>query len=173
MKLQKASVEEFEKIRNFYWDLIDRTKDRSDTVGWKKGIYPSDGFLKESIENGELYIIGSEGGIQASVILNNLWNEGYNGLDWGIDCPREKILVPHALAVNPDVQGKGVGEKVVRNIIEIAKASGIKTVRLDILKGNIAAERLYKKTGFSFVQSKTMFYEDTGWTEFFMYELIL
>lgn len=38
MKLQKASVEEFDKIRNFYWDLIDRTKDRSDTVGWKKGI---------------------------------------------------------------------------------------------------------------------------------------
>ena len=43
-------------------------------------------------------------------------------------------------------------------------------MRLDILGTNAAAERLYTGMGFQFVQAKTMFYEDTGWTEYKLYE---
>ena len=46
-------------------------------------------------------------------------------------------------------------------------------VRLDILGTNTAAERLYTGCGFRFVQAKDMFYEDTGWTEYKMYERVL
>ena len=38
---------------------------------------------------------------------------------------------------------------------------------------NAVAEKLYTKCGIQFVQAKTMFYEDTGWTEFKMYEFNL
>ena len=43
----------------------------------------------------------------------------------------------------------------------------------DILSGNDAAERLYTRAGFQFVQAKPMFYEDTGWTEHKMFDLNL
>ena len=43
----------------------------------------------------------------------------------------------------------------------------------DILSGNDAAERLYTRAGFQFVQAKPMFYEDTGWTEYKMFDLNL
>lgn len=33
-----------------------------------------------------------------------------------------------------------------------------------------AAERLYTCMGFRFVQAKDMFYEDTGWTEYKIFE---
>lgn len=46
-------------------------------------------------------------------------------------------------------------------------------MRLDILGGNTAAERLYRSMGFRFVAAKDMFYEDTGRAEFLMYELML
>ena len=46
-----------------------------------------------------------------------------------------------------------------------------KAVRLDILGTNTTAEKLYTGCDFRFVQAKTMFYEDTGWTEYKMYEL--
>ena len=36
-----------------------------------------------------------------------------------------------------------------------------------------AAEHLYKSCGFKFVEAKEMFYEDTGWTEYKMFELNL
>lgn len=41
-----------------------------------------------------------------------------------------------------------------------------KAVRLDILGTNTAAERLYTRCGFRFVQAKQMYYDDTGWTEY-------
>lgn len=83
------------------------------------------------------------------------------------------MLVPHALGVKADAQNRGVGKCVVEDIIEIARASDRDTIRLDILSGNAAAERLYTKMGFKYVQEKDMFYEDTGWTKFIMYELVL
>lgn len=81
------------------------------------------------------------------------------------------MLIPHALAVSPELHGKGVGTRLVREVTDLARARGKKAVRLDILGTNTAAERLYTKCGFRFVQAKTMFYEDTGWTEYKMFEL--
>lgn len=173
MHLRAAAREEFDAIRDFYWSLIDRMQDRTDTVGWKKGIYPSDTFLRESLENNELFVLDGGQGYLASVILNSRWNEGYIGLPWHLDCPRGQVLVPHALAVDPAVQGQGIGTRVVEDILALARAEGKKTVRLDILRGNTAAERLYRRAGFSFVQAKIMFYPDTGWTEFCMYDTVL
>ena len=48
-----------------------------------------------------------------------------------------------------------------------------KVIRLDVLKGNTAAEKLYLKGGFQFVTEQKIFYEDTGLAEFRMFELIL
>lgn len=173
MQLRKAVTEEYDTVRDFYWNLIDEMQNRKNTVGWKKDIYPTQQFLKVSIENNDLYVLDGENGIIASVILNSSWNEGYDGLPWSIDCPRESILVPHALGVEANSQNRGIGKMVVQDMIELAKATGKKTIRLDILSGNIAAERLYTKMGFQYVQEKDMFYEDTGWTKFVMYELVL
>ena len=46
-------------------------------------------------------------------------------------------------------------------------------MRLDVLSACKTAERLYTACGFRFVEAKTMYYEDTGWTEFKMFELNL
>ena len=48
-----------------------------------------------------------------------------------------------------------------------------KAVRLDVLGVCKPAERLYISCGFQFVETKEMYYEDTGWTEFKMLELNL
>lgn len=173
MHLTPAKPCEFEAIRKFYWDLIDAMKDRSDTVGWKKGIYPSDSFLKSSLDNGELYVIRDGSGYAASVIVNSLCNEDYEGVVWGKECDPGKVIVPHALAVRPDLHGQGTGKTVVGDILQLGRNMKKESVRLDILTGNTAAIRLYESTGFRFVQEKSMFYEDTGRTVFLLYECIL
>ena len=106
MLFKKANLEDFHRIKQFYWDLIDEMSDQNDKIGWKKGIYPTDSFLQESLDRGELFVLEEGGGLCASVILNSACNEGYAG-------------------------------------------------------------------GFRFVQAKDMFYEDTGWTEYKMYERVL
>lgn len=170
---QAASPEEFGEIRDFYWRLIDLMSDQNDKIGWKKGIYPTDRFLLDSLSRGELYTLRLDGALLACVILNSDCNEGYSGVPWSVDCGAEEVLIPHALAVDPVQQGKGTGTRLVGHVLDTAKALGKKAVRLDILGTNTAAEGLYTKCGFKFVQSKIMFYEDTGWTEYKMYEYVL
>lgn len=170
MMLQKASPADFSRIRAFYWDLIDEMQAEKDKIGWKKGIYPADDFLKESLAKGELYVFPMGKTIGASVILNSQSNAGYAGVPWSLSCPEDAVLIPHALAVSPKQQGKGIGEQVVKGIFAMAKAGKKKAVRLDILGTNTAAEKLYTKCGFRFVQEKTMYYADTGWAAYRMFE---
>ena len=106
----------------------------------------------------------------ACVILNSEHNEGYDSCTWGIVCDPGEVLTPHALAVAPERQEKGIGKIVVESILSIAKAEHKKAVRLDVLGACKAAERLYTSCGFQFVEAKEMFYEDTGWTEYKMFE---
>lgn len=69
--------------------------------------------------------------------------------------------------------GKGIGKIVVENILNIVRAEHKKAVWLDVLGACKAAERLYVSCGFRFVEAKEMFYADTGWTEYKMFELNL
>lgn len=140
---------------------------------WKTGIYPSDDFIRISLARGELYTLMENTKLYACVILNSECNEGYKGCSWSIDCNANEILIPHALAVNPESQGKGIGKIVVRNILDIAKSERKKAIRLDVLGACKSAEHLYKSCGFHFVETKNMYYEDTGWTEYKMFELNL
>ncbi len=169
--MQAARTEEFTEIKSFYWNLIDRMD--TDKIGWKKGIYPTDAFLTESMQKGELYTLREKGALCACVILNEECNEGYNGLPWCISCEADEIWIPHALAVDPSIQGKGIGRRLMAEIRQAAKQKGKKVIRLDILGTNERAERLYRGAGFRFVAAKEMFYEDTGWTEYKMFELDL
>lgn len=80
---------------------------------------------------------------------------------------------PHGLAVSPRVQNRGIGRRLVGHVLDEARAEGKKAVRLDILGTNRQAEALYRSAGFSFVAARKMYYPDTGWTEYKMFELNL
>lgn len=170
MKLCQAAPKDLDAVRDFYWNTIDLMQGRSDTVGWIKGVYPSEELLRESLSRGELYVLPGQTGYDAAVVLNSRWNAGYEGLSWAVDCSADEVLVPHALAVFPPLQRRGIGREVVADILEIARRQQKKAVRLDILAGNLAAERLYTSMGFSFAAAKELFYEDTGLTLFRLYE---
>ena len=65
MVLQKENINSFERIKNFYWALIDEMQDQNDVIGWKKGIYPTDEFLRESLLRGELFTLEESGQLYA------------------------------------------------------------------------------------------------------------
>lgn len=173
MKIRIAKPSEFENIRSFYHKVIDLMQDAEYKPAWEKGVYPSDAYLRESIDNGELWVCEYEGEHAAAMIVNHKCNEEYKSVKWSVDADVSEFLVVHALCVLPTLQGKGIAGALVRKVIEIAKNTYQKVVRLDVLEGNIPAERLYLKHGFQYVDTLQMFYEDTGWTAFKLFEYVI
>ena len=76
----------------------------------------------------------------------------------------EKRVVSH---------GKGLGERLIEEAILIARKAGKKALRLDALASNTPAHRLYAKKGFAYRGKKNLYAENTGWTDFFFFELEL
>jgi len=52
------------------------------------------------------------------------------------------------IAVRDDYQGRGVGSKLMSNLISLVKKVGLKRIRLTVLADNYRAIRLYEKFGF-------------------------
>lgn len=112
---------------------------------------------------------GSE--IAACAIVNNEKVDGYADVPWQIDS--DEVMVVHVLAVHPEQRGKGLARNLMEHIVESERKAGKKALRLDVIENNTAAEGLYQKLGFRYIQTKTLFYEVVGEMTFKMYELVL
>ena len=169
MVIRKAEADEYLRVRDFYYELIDHIGELEYTSKWKKGIYPEDTYLETSVSGGDLFL-GLEGNrVLAGMIVNTLANDSYAVGKWSIDCEPGEYMVIHILGVMPSETRKGHAKEMVRFALEYAKKAGMKAVRLDVLKGNRAAEGLYPSVGFVKADELQMYYEDTGWTDFILY----
>ena len=173
MDIERAGIGDFEKVRGFYHRLIDDMADSVFHPGWKKGIYPSDDLIRSSLEEGSLFVMRSSGDIIAAMVVNHECNEGYAGVSWSSEASGDEVAMIHALGVMPRFSGRGLAREMARYAISLAKDSGARAVRLDVLKGNLPAEKAYLGAGFRRVGELRMFYEDTGWTDFALFEYLL
>ena len=171
--ISKADKDTYEEVRRFYHSLIDSLKPEQRYVGWQKDIYPPREFLRGSIDNGDLYLCRDGERIAGAMILNHEYNESYKKYHWQTVADDSELLIIHALGVHSDFYGKGYAKAMVQKAIDIAKETGMKASRLDVLGGNIPAERLYQGFGFRYMATLKMYYEDTGWTDFKLYEYVL
>ena len=172
-EIRIANKTEYDTVRSFYHSLIDAIQTAEYKPCWEKDIYPSPEFLQSSIENGELYIGKSDGKIASCMVLNHQYNEGYKNINWSVNVDDDNLLVIHALGVHPIFSGQGIAKEMVKKAIQTAEENGIKTIRLDVREGNLPAEKVYKKMGFHYVDSRKMYYEDTGWTNFLLFEYMV
>ena len=174
MIFRKAEKEDFYKIRSLYWNLIDQEQDDPSFPHWKKGIHPSDEMIQDSIDTGQLYVLSDDDDddeIAACVIANDERVDGYSDAPWQIDS--DEVIVLHVLAVHPDHRGKGLARRLVENVIELERKAGKKALRLDVIENNTAAEKLYQKLGFRYIQTRTLYYDVVGEMTFKLYELVL
>jgi ribosomal protein S18 acetylase RimI-like enzyme len=79
--------------------------------------------------------------------------------------------VIHILAVSPGYQGKGIGSEMIREAIRMALSKGMKAIRLDALASNTPAHRIYERLGFVQRGQQHLYAENTGWTDFYFFEL--
>lgn len=173
MNIVKANKNQYDAVRSFYHSLIDGMQESPYDIGWEKDVYPTPEFLQESIANGELYIGIEHDIIVAAMVLNHQCNDGYKKFHWRTEAAKDEITVIHALGVHPAYSGKGHAKAMVKKAFEIASDNHQKVLRLDVLCGNVPAEKLYTQMGFQYMDTLQMYYEDTGWTDYELYEYVL
>lgn len=165
-----GDIDELGKVKDFYDSLIEEMQEAEYKPGWKKDIYPTMEMLREALEKGELYIGEEEGKTASCMILNRTCNERYQEISWPTKAEPDQVLAVHTFGVHPRFSGRGLGKRMIEEAVKMAADRGMKAIRLDVLEGNLPAEKLYQKVGFQYAGSLNIFYEDTGWADFKLYE---
>jgi len=171
--VRQAMMAEYDGIEKFYNELIDSMSESEFKPEWVMGVYPTQQQLKDAIEGQTLYLAHIENHLVGVMILNHDYEPEYENVNWQIDAKMNEVMVIHLLGVSPDYQKKGIGKQMVASVIEICGKGFIRAIRLDVLKKNIPAAKLYTSMGFRFIDAVKIYYEDTGLADFELYELTL
>ena len=118
-----------------------------------------------------MYLYRNNGKIVGAMAVTMYQSEYYHAIDWSQQVADDEVAVIHILAVSPDSQGKGIGSEMIREAIRIALSKGMQAIRLDALASNTPAHKIYKRLGFEYRGKQHLYAENTGWTDFYFFEL--
>lgn len=128
LRMISAVMEDLDRIDKLYGNCIDELN-RNGIFQWDYR-YPNLDFYKRSISNKEQYIFLDDEVLVGSVVLNEAQADEWSKVAWNYN--DERILVIHALAINPSYQGKGYGQKVLDLCHEYGISNNYRVVRLDV-----------------------------------------
>lgn len=162
MIIRLASMDDFNDIKQFYYSIIDQQQFDQYGADWHKDIYPCDEDYNTHLKNNEYYIGLIDDKIVSAAVLTDGDDPIYQNVNWKYKFSNEEITVLHLFAVSKDYRGKNISTEMLNGLFEIAKNKNKKVVHLDVVYGNLPAERLYKRLGFEFNSTLDVYYEDTG-----------
>ena len=155
MELIKATENDLREL----YSLYRRTAESMQQDGlnqWIWGIYPTEEMIRDDVERGELYIARTDGILAAAIMLTETPDPGYEGVSWTGGVHPGFF---HRLAVDPPLQGTGIGADVLDDAIQILRRAGCDCVRCDTNGKNERAVRLYATMGFR--KCGTVHWEET------------
>ena len=144
MEIERAVREDLEELIALYGIVTDQMAEKGLTQ-WKRDVYPTEEILRQDVEQGNMYVLRTDGRITAACVLSTSVDPEYEGLQW--TCGVRPGCF-HRLAVHPSTQGAGLGGLVLDDVLQILRRSGCDCVRCDTSGKNDAAVRLYEKLGF-------------------------
>jgi len=171
--VRQAKASDYDDVEKFYKELIASMLNSEFAPEWEMGVYPTEQLIKNAISEQTLYLAYLENDLTGAMILNHDCEPEYENVKWMTDAKNNEVIIIHLLAVAPAYQGKGIARGMVSAAIETGKNNSIKAIRLDVLKKNLPAEKLYTSMGFRLVDTVKIYYEDTGLADFQLYEFSL
>ena len=173
MNVRKAVESDLEQIENLYNELCDYLEGHENYPGWIKGVYPTRADAQKGLEDGALFVAQIDEEIAGTFILRHEPEEGYRNGNWLTENDYSRIYVVYTFAVHPRFLKKRVGMEMLSFIEHMAKEEKCLSIRLDVVKGNIPAERLYKKMGYRLIGTVSLGYEAYGLPWYHLYEKVL
>ena len=162
--------QDLETVKGYYINVIDNTPEIEKYARWVYGNHPTDDELRSHIENGEMYLLMDRGTVAGMVAIVMHQGTDYEDIPWAEKLENDQVATLHLLAVCPEYRGRALGNMILELAGELAEQQGKKAVRLDVLESNLPAQRMYEKAGYEYRGKQHWYAENTGWTNFLLYE---
>lgn len=156
--LRKATAADLKAIEDSYnehFDFKDTHPDQIYTV-FQRGVYPTQKDAEKALAKGDLFVYEKDGVFLASVIANKNQPPEYADVPWQKVLRKDDVLIIHLLMVRSSAANRGVGTAVLAELDHLARAEGIKALRLDTGSMNAPAQHLYQKCGYKIVSRQPM-----------------
>ena len=173
LRLAKAGPDDFCRIRSAYMDIIDNSPDLKRYARWHYGTHPTDEAIQKYISSGEMCMLLDGSAIAGVAAVTPYQSENYHPVQWHVDAQDDEVVTLHLFGILPEYQHAGIGRIMVQRVLENARAKGLKACRLDTLASNAPAQKFYSSLGFICCGTQHWYAENTGWTDFCLYEYAL
>ena len=170
--MRLVQTDNLEFLRKKYIEVIEQTPDFMRNVRWIYGQHPKDEMIQDYMDNGEMYALMNGNEIAGMVAVVMHQDDNYKTVPWQVDLRNDEVATIHILAICPEYQGRSLGIQLINQIEKLSKNNGKKAVRLDVLKSNIPAKKMYERAGYSLRGEQKLYAENTGITDFLFYEKI-
>lgn len=149
MIFRKAAVDDISAIAEIYDQIHTEEEAGRTSVGWIRGVYPTEKTAEASVQRGDLFVAEENGTIVGAAIINQQQVDVYEGADWEFPAPDAKVMVLHTLVISPKVFGKGWGKAFVKFYEDYAQSHSCPYLRMDTNARNTRARAMYRKLGYN------------------------
>lgn len=170
MEIRPATLSDLPAICDFYEQVC--REQASDEYGadWHWGIYPSKQGLQAAITANFVIIGLIHQQIVSAGVLTKGEDPAYSQVKWLTAVPASQVTVLHLFAVGKASRGQGIAKQMLAWMCQFAKQTGFAMLHLDVMKGNMPAQRAYEHFGFKFAEEALITYQDDGPTPALLYE---
>lgn len=152
--IRQAELCDLPAVLQLYRQLCDQQAQDTWTPLWEFGLHPSEEMLEGYVRNGELWLAEADGEVAGAMVLTE--EEGSLGL--------------HLLGILKSFRRTGLSGKMMDHMEQEARSRGIGRLCLDVIAGNLPAEQLYIRRGFSCIGTSEDVTEKGTPLHFHLYE---
>ena len=136
--IRLATEQDLPLVGSIYEEILAEEEKRpASFTNWQRGKYPTVEHARAALEAGTLYVAEEDGEVYGCVNLNGEQLAEYAALNWSVPADPEDVAFCE----------------------EEARRKGKKVMRLDTYEGNLPANTMYPKLGYTFVGGTEFFFQ--------------
>ena len=146
--IRKALESDIPAVAAIYDKLHTEEEAGRATIGWIRGVYPTEDTARQALSRGDLFVQEDGGAIVGAAIINQTQVDAYYGGPWQYAAEDNEVMVLHTLVIDPDAAGRGFGKQFVAFYEDYAIQNGCKVLRMDTNSRNLRARAMYGRLGY-------------------------
>ena len=154
-----ATAADLDGIEAIYDAILTREEAGPVYTNWQRGKYPTRAHAQQALDAGTLYVGEDDGFLWGVVNLNGIQLPEYDDIPWEIAAEREQVGVIHTMCIHPAASGRGHARRMVTFCEEESRRLGKTVIRLDTWEGNVPANAMYPKLGYTFAGATEFFFQ--------------